>query len=60
MTHNVRGLALCWHLKNIRPEPLVNKYKKVKVNNQKFNSITSARAGVDSDLKADFTNLQPA
>ena len=34
ITANGRGLALFWNLKNVRPEPMLIKDKKVKVNNQ--------------------------
>ena len=56
---NVGGLAMWWHLKIVRPELLLNKYKKVKVNNQKFNRVVSAETEADSDLKVEATNVQP-
>jgi hypothetical protein len=54
-----RGLAMWWHLKNVGPKLLLNKYKKVKVNNQKFNRVVSAETEADSDLKVEATNVQP-
>ena len=49
MTHNARGLAMFWNLKNVRPEPVLIKDKKVKDTNQ--SQIEKRPAGTEAQQR---------
>jgi hypothetical protein len=49
VAHNVRGLAQYGNSLLVRPEPLLNKDKKVQVNKQKFNNVCPAQMMHNSD-----------
>jgi hypothetical protein len=60
MTHNVGGLAMAGHSKNLLPELQPNRITKVEVMIKKLIRIFSARTTDDSSTKADEMHVSPA